>query len=35
LLEQQLFGFFGGQAGDPLELVLLVGHEPLVLRRGG
>ena len=31
LLEQQLFGFVGRQAGDALELVLLLGDQPLVL----
>ena len=31
LLEQQLLGFVGGQAGDALELVLLLGDQLLVL----
>ena len=36
LLEQQLLGLVGREAGDPLELVLLLGDEPLVLGgRGG
>ena len=33
LLDQQLLRFVGGQAGDALELVLLLGDEPLVFRR--
>ena len=35
LLDQQLLGFVGGQAGDAFELVLLLRDELLVLRRGG
>ena len=35
LLDQQLLRFVGGEAGDALELVLLVRDELLVLRRGG
>jgi len=33
LLDQQLFGFVGRQAGDALELVLLAGDQLLVLLR--
>lgn len=35
LLEQQVLGFLGGEAGDPLEFVLLPGDELLVLRGRG
>ena len=35
LLEQQLLGFVRRQAGDALELVLLLGDQLLVLGRGG
>ena len=35
LLEQELLGFLGRQARDALELVLLLGDQPLVLRGGG
>ena len=35
LLEQQLLGLLGGQARDPLELVLLADDQPLVLFDGG
>ena len=35
LLEQQFLGFVGREAGDALELVLLLGDEPFVLRGGG
>ena len=35
LLEQQLLGLVGGQAGDAFELVLLLRDEPLVLGGGG
>ncbi len=35
LLDQQLLGFVAGESGDPLELVLLLRHELLVLRGGG
>ena len=35
LLDQQLFGFVGGEAGDALELVLLAGHQLLVFADRG
>ena len=35
LLEQQFLGLVGGEAGHPLQLVLLLGDQPLVLRGGG
>ena len=35
VLQQQVFGFFGRQAGQPLELVLLGGDELLVFGGGG
>ena len=34
LLEQQLLGFVGGQAGDPLELVLLLRRRAVRIRGG-